>query len=81
MLLAESTALEFTLLRETFEACDEGTRYAFQQFDRHSLLSWEVDWSEFTYEYPQVRGTATEWKERLACALEPLWKELDHTSD
>ncbi|MFB9544580.1 hypothetical protein [Micromonospora sagamiensis] len=39
-------------------------------FTAESPLGWDVDWTNFTDEYPGVPGDAETWKRRLALALD-----------
>ncbi|MFD1938868.1 nucleotidyl transferase AbiEii/AbiGii toxin family protein [Nonomuraea mangrovi] len=70
VLLAERVTLAPGLLRPMLvEALGEAEAAA---FDADAVRSLEmVDWAEFHAEYPQVRGSATTWLERLARALGP----------
>lgn len=38
---------------------------------RAALQGVDIDWDAFTAQYPQVTGTLSDWKQRLAAALEP----------
>ncbi|MGW7248434.1 nucleotidyl transferase AbiEii/AbiGii toxin family protein [Streptomyces decoyicus] len=79
VLLAESTALPFALLREVFRGADDGN------YDLHPVLlrtiaGIEHDWSEFRKEYPPRTGTVAadpygehRYVPRLVTALEPTF--------
>jgi hypothetical protein len=42
-------------------------------FTAASVLAWDVDWTNFTDEYPTVAGAAEQWALRLAVALDRSW--------
>lgn len=42
-------------------------------FRAETVLSWDVDWSNFTDEYCGITGTAEQWARRLALALDHAW--------
>ena len=46
------------------------------ELNRDVVLNWVVEWNEFLKEYPNVAGTAHEWLQRLADALNPLFDDL-----
>jgi hypothetical protein len=68
VLLAEHTTVALSLVRELMGPDGPG-------FAADAVLGWEVDWTNFTDEYPSVTGTAEEWQTRLAVALERAWAQ------
>lgn len=42
-------------------------------FTAETVLSWQVDWDNFTDECPGITGTAEQWTRRLALALDHAW--------
>ncbi|NYT94262.1 hypothetical protein [Salinispora sp. H7-4] len=42
-------------------------------FTAEAVLSWYVDWTNFTDECPAVTGTVEQWIRRLALALDRAW--------
>ncbi|MEH1163835.1 nucleotidyl transferase AbiEii/AbiGii toxin family protein [Micromonospora sp. CPCC 205539] len=66
-LLAEHTSVGLRLVRDLLRA-DLGSEA--DNFAAESVLSWDVDWENFTDEYPGISGTVTTWKRRLALALD-----------
>ncbi len=79
VLLAEAVTPPLALLRDTFAAAKDGYWDPFQEFVDHRLDNIEVEWEEFSNEYPGVGGTAAEFQSRLNEALEPVWVEMSET--
>jgi hypothetical protein len=69
-LLAEHTTVDRDLVRELMrpELGAEADR-----FTAETVLCWDVDWVNFTDEYPGIAGTSEQWQWRLALALERAW--------
>jgi hypothetical protein len=42
-------------------------------FTAETVLAWNVDWTNFTDEYPDITGTADQWTRRLALTLDRAW--------
>ena len=70
VLLAEDVLPPVHVVRELINA-DSKPYYKRHPFVADSVLGWEVDWETFVLEYPWVKGTAEEWKQRLADAIRP----------
>ncbi|KAB1932133.1 nucleotidyl transferase AbiEii/AbiGii toxin family protein, partial [Micromonospora sp. ALFpr18c] len=70
VLLAEHTTVDQALVRELLrpELGAEADTFAAE-----TVLSWQVDWPNFTDECPGVTGTADQWARRLAVALGHAW--------
>jgi hypothetical protein len=67
VLLAEHTTVDQDLVRQLMRP-ELGTEA--DAFTAETVLSWQVDWTNFTDEYPAITGTAEQWTRRLALALE-----------
>ena len=67
VLLAEHTTVDRSLVRQLMRP-ELGAEA--DTFTAETVLSWQVDWTNFTDEYPDVTGTAKEWSRRLALALD-----------
>ena len=70
VLLAEHTTVDQSLVRQLMRpelGADADT------FRAETVLSWAVDWSNFTDEYLGMTGTAEQWARRLALALDHAW--------
>ncbi|MGW3607331.1 nucleotidyl transferase AbiEii/AbiGii toxin family protein [Micromonospora sp. NPDC005161] len=70
VLLAEHTAVDQALVRQLMRP-ELGAEA--DTFTAETVLSWEVDWSNFTDEYSGITGTAEQWTRRLALALDHAW--------
>ena len=70
VLLAEHTSVDQALVRELIRP-ELGVEA--DTFTAETVLSWQVDWSNFTDEYPGISGTAEQWTRRLALALDQAW--------
>lgn len=70
VLLAEHTTVDRALVRQLLTP-ELGTEA--DTFTAETVLSWQVDWTNFTDEYPGVTGTAAQWTRRLALALDRAW--------
>ena len=70
VLLAEHTTVDQTLVRQLMRP-ELGTEA--DTFTAATVLSWQVDWTNLTDEYPTISGTAEQWTSRLALALEHAW--------
>ncbi len=68
MLLAERYTPSRDLLRRVLAAAE----YPVEGLTAKAVMGWEVDWAEFSAEYPDVPGDAVSWKRRLATALGPV---------
>jgi hypothetical protein len=66
VMLAEQTALSFELLEKALRAAGLPPAHPIEP---DFPLRWDIDWENFTQEYPQVAGTAEEWQKRLKLAL------------
>jgi hypothetical protein len=67
VLLAEHTTVDLALVRELMRP-DLGDLA--DHFTATTVLAWtDVDWRNFTDAYPHIKGTANEWLQRLALAL------------
>jgi predicted nucleotidyltransferase component of viral defense system len=73
VLLAETTKVPLSIVQKTFEQAS----YSSGDLTRAQILDLDTEWDDFLLEYPKTTGTAAEWQQRLANALEPLWKELE----
>lgn len=70
VLLAEHTTVDQALVRELIRP-DLGAEA--DLLSAETVLSWQVDWTNFTDEYPTITGTAEQWTKRLALALDRAW--------
>ncbi|GAA1378900.1 nucleotidyl transferase AbiEii/AbiGii toxin family protein [Catellatospora chokoriensis] len=70
VLLAEHTAVDLSLVRDLLRP---ELREEADAFTAQSVLEWDVDWANFTDEYPSVTGDGEAWKRRLALALHRSW--------
>jgi hypothetical protein len=70
VLLAEHTTVDRALVRRLMRP-ELGAEA--DSFTAETVLSWQVDWTNFTDECPGVTGTAEQWSRRLALALEQAW--------
>ncbi|GGR87384.1 hypothetical protein GCM10010169_34540 [Micromonospora fulviviridis] len=70
VLLAEHTTVDQALVRQLMRP-ELGAEA--DTFTAETVLSWQVDWTNFTDEYPGIAGTAEEWTRRLALALDHAW--------
>ncbi|ROO59045.1 nucleotidyltransferase AbiEii toxin of type IV toxin-antitoxin system [Micromonospora sp. Llam0] len=70
VLLAEHTTVDQHLVRRLMRP-ELGVEA--DTFTAETVLSWQVDWTNFTDEYPAITGTAEQWTRRLALALEQAW--------
>ncbi|MGI5145385.1 nucleotidyl transferase AbiEii/AbiGii toxin family protein [Plantactinospora sp. CA-294935] len=70
VLLAEHTTVDRDLVRALMR--DELGAEA-DAFTAETVLGWDVDWANFVDEYPGVTGTAAQWTNRLALALDRAW--------
>lgn len=68
VLLAERYTPSRDLLRRVLAAAE----YPVEGLTAKAVMGWEVDWAEFSAEYPDVPGDAVSWKRRLAAALGPV---------
>ncbi|MEU8287745.1 nucleotidyl transferase AbiEii/AbiGii toxin family protein [Micromonospora sp. NPDC048905] len=70
VLLAETTTVDLDLVRRLMrpDLAVEADR-----FDAETVLTWGVDWANFTDEYPGIEGTVEQWTQRLALALDRAW--------
>jgi hypothetical protein len=69
-LLAEHTTVDLALVRDLLRP-ELGT--AADDFTAADVLQWDVDWRNFTDEYPAVDGTGEQWLRRLALVLDRAW--------
>ncbi len=67
VLLAEDVSLSAELLRMTFLVAQEELLL---QNLRNNLLREFIEWEDFQREYPDVAGTAAEWKQRLVQVMD-----------
>ncbi|MGX6606476.1 nucleotidyl transferase AbiEii/AbiGii toxin family protein [Micromonosporaceae bacterium Da 78-11] len=68
VLLAEHTTVDLALVRELMRP-DLGEEA--DRFTAATVLGWtDVDWRNFTDEYPDTSGNAADWLRRLALALD-----------
>lgn len=70
VLLAEHTTVDQALVRQLMRP-ELGAEA--DTFTAETVMSWQVDWSNFTDEYAGIRGTAEQWTRRLALALDHAW--------
>ncbi|WP_243706020.1 hypothetical protein [Micromonospora sp. KC721] len=70
VLLAEHTTVDQALVRQLMRP-ELGAEA--DTFTAETVLSWQVDWTNFTDEYPETTGTAERWTDRLALALDRAW--------
>ncbi|GLZ60869.1 nucleotidyl transferase AbiEii/AbiGii toxin family protein [Micromonospora sp. NBRC 107095] len=70
VLLAEHTTVDQSLVRQLMRP-ELGAEA--DTFGAETVLSWDVDWSNFTDEYSGITGTAEQWARRLALALDHTW--------
>ncbi|WP_344128443.1 nucleotidyl transferase AbiEii/AbiGii toxin family protein [Luedemannella flava] len=70
VLLAEHTRVGLPLVRNLMRA-ELGNEA--NDFTAETVLSWDIDWTNFTDEYPGIDGDAESWRRRLARALERAW--------
>lgn len=70
VLLAERTTVDRALVRQLMRP-ELGAEA--DLFTAETVLSWQVDWVNFTDERPGITGTAEQWTRRLALALERAW--------
>ncbi|MEV4481499.1 nucleotidyl transferase AbiEii/AbiGii toxin family protein [Micromonospora coxensis] len=70
VLLAEHTTVDQAVVRQLMRP-ELGTEA--DTFTAETVLSWQVDWTNFTDEYPAITGTAEQWTRRLAFALDRAW--------
>ncbi|MGA4732007.1 nucleotidyl transferase AbiEii/AbiGii toxin family protein [Micromonospora taraxaci] len=70
VLLAEHTTVDQSLVRQLMRP-ELGAEA--DTFGAETVLSWKVDWSNFTDEYAGITGTAGQWARRLALALDHAW--------
>ncbi|MEU7880866.1 hypothetical protein [Microbispora bryophytorum] len=73
VLLAERVALPRDLMHEVLRDA-LGEREG-GDFGPETIRSLEVDWDEFRAEYPHVTGSARDWLDRLARALEAAFSK------
>lgn len=76
-LLAESTPLKPEGLLRTLQSVPP--TYGFdilRWFTSENFLDLEVDWDSFVKEYPDVRGTSDEWKNRLVSNIRAVLEQL-----
>lgn len=67
VLLAENTTVSLELVRELLRP-ELGAEA--DNFTAEAVLAWDVDWDNFTDEYPGIPGDVETWKRRLALALD-----------
>ncbi|WP_231925367.1 nucleotidyl transferase AbiEii/AbiGii toxin family protein [Micromonospora purpureochromogenes] len=67
VLLAERTTVSLRLVRDLLRP-ELGAEA--DDFTAESVLAWNVDWDNFTDEYPGIPGDVETWKRRLALALD-----------
>ncbi|MEV0430555.1 nucleotidyl transferase AbiEii/AbiGii toxin family protein [Micromonospora sp. NPDC050495] len=70
VLLAEHTTVDQALVRQLMRP-ELGAEA--DNFTAETVLSWQVDWTNFTDECPGISGTAEQWTRRLALALDRAW--------
>ncbi|ABP55335.1 nucleotidyl transferase AbiEii/AbiGii toxin family protein [Salinispora tropica] len=70
VLLAEHTTVDRALVRQLMRP-ELGAEAG--NFTAETVLSWQVDWTNFTDECPSITGTAEQWIRRLALALDHAW--------
>ncbi|MFD2767110.1 nucleotidyl transferase AbiEii/AbiGii toxin family protein [Micromonospora eburnea] len=70
VLLAEHTTVDQALVRQLMRP-ELGSEA--DTFTAETVLSWQVDWTNFTDEYPGIPGSAEQWTRRLALALDSAW--------
>ncbi|MEU8211553.1 nucleotidyl transferase AbiEii/AbiGii toxin family protein [Micromonospora sp. NPDC049044] len=70
VLLAETTTVDLGLVRRLMRP-DLATEA--DHFGAETVLTWDVDWANFTDEYPGIGGTVEQWIQRLAIALDRAW--------
>ncbi|MGW0435033.1 nucleotidyl transferase AbiEii/AbiGii toxin family protein [Micromonospora sp. NPDC003197] len=70
VLLAEHTTVDLALVRDLMRP-ELGSEA--DDFTSETVLSWGVDWTNFTDEYPEITGTDEQWLRRLALALDRTW--------
>ncbi|TDC43961.1 nucleotidyl transferase AbiEii/AbiGii toxin family protein [Micromonospora sp. KC213] len=70
VLLAEHTTVDQALVRQLMRP-ELGAEA--DTFTAETVLSWQVDWTNVTDEYPEITGTAEQWTNRLALALDRAW--------
>ncbi|RLK09765.1 nucleotidyltransferase AbiEii toxin of type IV toxin-antitoxin system [Micromonospora sp. M71_S20] len=70
VLLAEHTTVDQALVRQLMRP-ELGAEA--DGFTAETVLSWQVDWTNFTDECPGITGTAEQWARRLALALDHAW--------
>lgn len=79
VLLAERTELPFDLLHQVLRSSTD-----WQAFANHQRIDWQagfpllmetydLDWDNFTLEYPWIEGEGTDWLARLSKALAPTF--------
>jgi hypothetical protein len=72
VLLAEEVSAPAQIVRDLIET-DPTPYHKDHPFGADSVLQWDVDWETFTQEYPSVKGSVEEWKQRLADAIRPAF--------
>ncbi|MFD8480172.1 nucleotidyl transferase AbiEii/AbiGii toxin family protein [Kitasatospora sp. NPDC059673] len=72
-LLAGSTRLRYTVLRDIFAAAD--IRFATRPIGPDSVPA-ETEWHHFAAEYPHLAGDEADHRRRLAAALAPTFAEV-----
>ncbi|MBG6065432.1 nucleotidyl transferase AbiEii/AbiGii toxin family protein [Micromonospora ureilytica] len=70
VLLAETTTVDLDLVRRLMRP---ELAYEADRFVAETVLTWGVDWDNFTDEYPGIEGTVEQWTQRLAMALDRAW--------
>ncbi|MCW3845388.1 nucleotidyl transferase AbiEii/AbiGii toxin family protein [Micromonospora yasonensis] len=70
VLLAEHTTVDQALVRQLMRP-ELGAEA--DNFTAETVLSWQVDWTNFTDECAGISGTAEQWTTRLALALDRAW--------
>ena len=70
VLLAEHTTVDLAIVRDLIRP-ELGAEA--DTFTAESVLAWNVDWINFTDEYPGITGTPDQWTRRLALALDRAW--------
>ncbi len=68
---AEHTTVDLQLVRDLLRP---ELNHEADTFTAETVRAWpDVDWDNFTAEYPGVEGTAAQWQLRLALALDRAW--------
>lgn len=83
VLLAERTTLPFDLLYQVLRSSPDWQDFAkLQRVDWEAgfpllMQTYDLDWENFTLEYPWIEGEGTDWLARLSQALAPTFADVN----